>query len=166
MNEYQTGAVRDTGGQGRMDLLPMCALLRVSRHMEDAIRPDPNTGKQHYPERNWERGLPMHTMVDSAMRHLAKYVDGQTDEDHLCAAATNLLMAMWMEEKRPDMQDIPTRVGSVTVGTADSTCPHFNSNNTCTRSGRVLGCKCGGDVDNCSWVMPVSNTVYDLIPED
>ena len=101
MKEYETGAVRDTGGKGRMDLLPMCALIRVSKHMEDA-----NT---HYPERNWEQGLPMHTMIDSALRHLAKYVDGWTDEDHLCAAATNLLMAMWTEEKRPAMQDIPTR---------------------------------------------------------
>lgn len=101
MNTFETGAVRDTGGKGRMDLLPMCALLRVSKHMEDALT--------HYPERNWEMGLPMHSMLDSAMRHLAKYMDGQTDEDHLCAAATNLLMALWTEEKRPDMQDIPAR---------------------------------------------------------
>lgn len=110
VTSYQTGAVRDTGGKGRMDLLPMCALIRVSRHMEDAIMPDPKTGAPHYPERNWEKGLPMHTMIDSAMRHLAKYVDGWDDEDHLCAAATNLLMAMWMEEKRPEMQDIPSRL--------------------------------------------------------
>ena len=97
-----------------MDLLPMCAIIRVSEHMEDAIAPDPATGLPHYPERNWEQGMPMHCMIDSAMRHLAKYVDGQTDEDHLCAAATNLLMAMWMEEKRPEMQDIPSRCPSVT----------------------------------------------------
>jgi hypothetical protein len=102
MQEYETGAMRDTGGKGRMDLLPMCALIRVSKHMENA-----NT---HYPERNWENGLPMHTMIDSALRHLAKYVDGWTDEDHLCAAATNLLMALWTEEKRPEMQDIPSRI--------------------------------------------------------
>lgn len=107
MKDYQTGAVRDTGGKGRMDLLPMCALIRISKHMEDAIRPDPETGMPHYPERNWEKGLPIHTMIDSALRHLAKYVDGQTDEDHLCAAATNLLMALWTEEKRWDMVDIP-----------------------------------------------------------
>lgn len=101
MTNYETGAVRDTGGKGRCDLLPTCALIRVSRHMEDAL--------EHYPERNWERGLPMHSMIDSAMRHLFKYVDGWNDEDHLCAATTNLLMAMWTEEKRPDLQDIPTR---------------------------------------------------------
>lgn len=109
MKDYQTGAVRDTGGKGRMDLLPMCALIRISKHMEDAIKPDPETGLPHYPERNWEKGLPLHTMIDSALRHLAKYVDGMDDEDHLCAAATNLLMALWTEEKRPDMNDIPSR---------------------------------------------------------
>ena len=102
MEHFETGAVRDTGGKGRMDLLPWCALLRISKHMEDA-----NT---HYPERNWEKGLPMHSMLDSAMRHLAKYMDGWTDEDHLAAAATNLLMAMWTEEKHPEMQDIPARL--------------------------------------------------------
>ncbi len=109
MKDYQTGAVRDTGGKGRMDLLPMSALIRISKHMEDAIKPDPETGKSHYPERNWEKGLPMHTMIDSAFRHLAKYVDGMDDEDHLCAAATNLLMALWTEDHRPEMQDIPSR---------------------------------------------------------
>lgn len=99
--EYNTGAVRNTGGKGRCDLLPACALLRIARHMENSL--------SNYPERNWEKGLPMHSMIDSAMRHLLKYLDGQTDEDHLAAAATNLLMALWTEEKKPDMQDIPTR---------------------------------------------------------
>lgn len=102
MQQYKTGAVRDTGGKGRMDLLPWSALIRVSKHMEDAL--------EHYPERNWEKGLPMHSMIDSAFRHLAKYVDGMTDEDHLCAAATNLLMAMWTEEHMPNMQDVASRL--------------------------------------------------------
>ena len=101
MQKFETGAVRDCGGKGRMDLLPWCAILRVSRHMEDSLT--------HYEERNWEKGLPIHSTIDSALRHLAKYMDGQTDEDHLCAAATNLLMAMWLEEKKPETQDIPTR---------------------------------------------------------
>ena len=101
MQEFETGAVRDTGGKGRMDLLPWGALMRVSKHMEDALT--------HYPERNWENGLPMHSMLDSAFRHMAKYMEGWTDEDHLCAAATNLLMAMWTEDNHPYSQDIPYR---------------------------------------------------------
>jgi len=101
MTKFDTGAERDTGGKGRCDLLPHSALLRVSRQMEGALA--------EHEERNWERGIPMHSFLDSAMRHLFKYMDGQVDEDHLAAAATNVLMALWTEEHLPDMQDIPTR---------------------------------------------------------
>ena len=71
---------------------------------------------QAYGRRADPQGLPMHSMLDSAMRHLAKYMDGWTDEDHLCAAATNLLMAMWTEEKKPEMMDIPTRFKTIDMG--------------------------------------------------
>lgn len=102
MKSFDSGAVReDKTGKGRMDLLPMCALIRLSKHYE--------AGTAAHGERNWEKGIPMHSFLDSALRHLAKYMDGQTDEDHLCAAAWNILGAMWTEEKRPEMQDIPTR---------------------------------------------------------
>ena len=104
--QFETGAVRDIQeGKGRMDLLPMCALIRVSRHYED--------GAKKYKERNWEQGIPMHCYMDSALRHIAKYMDGYADEDHLCAAAWNLLCAMWTEDRRPEMQDIPARMQDV-----------------------------------------------------
>ena len=114
VEEFGNGAVReDKEGKGRFDLLPWCAIMRIAKHMQESIKV--------YEPRNWEKGLPMHSMLDSAFRHLTKYMDGWDDEDHLCAAATNLLMAMWMEEKRPDMQDIPTRPkkNSTTVTYAD-----------------------------------------------
>lgn len=101
MTEFDTGARRDTGGKGRCDLLPHFSLLRVSRHMEEAL-------KEHE-ERNWEKGMPMHCFLDSSMRHLFKYMDGWDDEDHLAAAASNILMAMWTEDRHPSMQDIPSR---------------------------------------------------------
>ena len=101
--EFDTGAVRDMReGKGRCDLLPACALLRLAKHYE--------AGAKKYSDRNWENGIPISVMVDSAMRHLLKYMDGQTDEDHLVAVAWNILGAMWMEEKRSDMQDLPTRI--------------------------------------------------------
>lgn len=120
LEHFENGAVReDKTGKGRFDLIPWCAVMRIARHMEESLKV--------YEPRNWERGLPMHSMIDSAFRHLAKYVDGQTDEDHLCAAATNLLMAMWMEEKRPEMQDIPSRrpdtVSSLTSCCSDGSTP-------------------------------------------
>ena len=39
-----------------------------------------------------------------------EYLDGATDEDHLCAAAWNCMCCMWTEEKRPDLIDIPSRL--------------------------------------------------------
>lgn len=100
--EFESGAVRDIQeGKGRLDLLPACAILRVARHFEN--------GARKYTERNWEKGIPVHSFIDSSLRHLMCYLDGKTDEDHLCAAAWNLLCAMWTEEKRPDLQDIPAR---------------------------------------------------------
>lgn len=99
---YSTGAVRETNcGKGRCDLLPTAALIRLSKQFERA--------SEKYPERDWEKGLPIHTFMDSALRHIFKYLDGQNDEDHLCSAAWNILCAMWMEEKHPEMQDIPSR---------------------------------------------------------
>lgn len=102
--KFETGAVRDMAeGKGRCDLLPACALIRLSKLYE--------AGAKKYDDRNWEKGIPLSVMIDSGMRHLLKYLDGQTDEDHLTAAAWNILGAMWMEEKRPDLQDIPSRKG-------------------------------------------------------
>ena len=100
--QFDTGAVRDMQeGKGRCDLLPACAILRKAKHFE--------AGAIKYGDRNWERGIPINSFIDSALRHLFKYLDGQTDEDHLCAASWNLDAAMWTEEKRPDLINIPTR---------------------------------------------------------
>ena len=103
--EFETGAVRDIQtGKGRMDLLPACALIRLSKHFENGV--------QKYEERNWEKGIPIHSFIDSGLRHIMNYLDGKTDEDHLCAATWNLMCAMWTEEKRPDLQDIPSRLAT------------------------------------------------------
>ena len=101
--EFESGAVRDIQeGKGRMDLLPACAIIRLAKHFEN--------GAKKYEERNWEKGIPTHSFIDSAIRHLMKYLDGATDEDHLCAAAWNCMCCMWTEEKRPDLIDIPARL--------------------------------------------------------
>ena len=98
--EFETGAVRDMAeGKGRMDLLPWAAIIEVSKHCE--------RGAVKYGEHNVDKGIPVHSFVDSAFRHLAKHVDGQTDEPHLIAAAWNLLFAIQMEVKHPELNDIP-----------------------------------------------------------
>lgn len=101
--EFETGAARDMeAGKGRFDLLPACAIARLARHYE--------AGANKYEDRNWEKGIPISVMMDSALRHIFKYMDGKIDEDHLVAAAWNIMGAMWLEEKMPNMQDIPSRM--------------------------------------------------------
>lgn len=101
--QFKSGAVRDIQeGKGRMDLLPACSMIRLSKHYE--------SGAVKYGEYNWQKGIPIHSYIDSALRHLMNYLDGKTDEDHLCAATWNLVSAMWTEEKMPHLQDIPTRM--------------------------------------------------------
>ena len=171
MKSFDSGAVReDKTGKGRMDLLPMCALIRLSKHYE--------AGTAAHGERNWEKGIPIHSFLDSALRHLAKYVDGQTDEDHLCAAAWNILGAMWTEEKKPEMQDIPSRtkekassLNSSTEGgtvvppqgkaqekpreTHSKLCecwqPHIGHEPTCRGTREQDPCTCGGDMKLCDF---------------
>lgn len=100
---YENGFQRDMHeGKGRMDLLPWAAIMEVSKHCEE--------GAKKYGERNIDKGAPQHSLLDSAMRHLAKYLEGQDDEDHLRAAAWNILWGLQQEVLRPDMQDIPNRM--------------------------------------------------------
>ena len=88
--EFDTGAVRDMhGGKGRMDLLPWLAIMEVSKHCE--------AGAKKYGEHNVDKGIPVHSLMDSGMRHAAKFMVGQIDEPHLVAACWNLLWALEME---------------------------------------------------------------------
>jgi hypothetical protein len=109
--QFATGAVRDRQtGKGRFDLLPALAVIRLARHFEK--------GAAKYGDRNWERGIPLSRFLDSALRHLFAYLAGRDDEDHLVAAAWNLLAAMETEERAEsdrlplDLVDIgPRRLG-------------------------------------------------------
>lgn len=104
---FSTGAERDLqGGKGDMVSLPWEALLRLSRHYEN--------GAKKYRRWNYRLGIPLSSFLDSACRHLAKYQCGCDDEDHLAAAAFNILGAMLMEEKMPEMIDLPLREGKNT----------------------------------------------------
>lgn len=114
VTEFSTGAIRDKhAGKGRLDLLPPCAILRLSKHYEK--------GALLYGEDNWQKGIPMHSYIDSALRHLMKYVHGCDDEDHLTSVAWNIMCAMWTEEMLPEMNDIPSRKNKKVFS-------YFNSN--------------------------------------
>lgn len=95
-----------TDGKGDMYSLPPAAMLRLSRQYEQ--------GAAKYSQKNYMKGIPVSRFMDSALRHIFKYLDGMDDEDHLSAAAFNILGAMQMENRNPDMQDIEERAGKST----------------------------------------------------
>lgn len=96
--EFETGAKRDMhAGKGRMDLLPWYGILEVSKHCEE--------GALKYGEHNVDKGIPLHSLLDSASRHLAKYMVGMDDEDHLRAACWNLLWALNQRVTHPELDD-------------------------------------------------------------
>lgn len=98
--EFASGAVRDMAeGKGRFDLMPWAALMEVSKHCEN--------GAKKYGEHNVDKGLPTSSFMDSAVRHLAKHIDGWTDEPHLIAAAWNILWAIQTEIKHPELNNVP-----------------------------------------------------------
>jgi len=87
-------------GRGRFDLISPFALARLARWYE--------LGAQKYAPRNWEKGLPFSRYVDSAFRHLVKYMMGLRDEDHLVAAVWNLFALLHHEELgQTDLDDLP-----------------------------------------------------------
>ena len=97
--EFSTGAVRDMKrGVGRMDLLPWYGIMEVSKHCEE--------GADKYGEHNVDKGIPLHSLCDSAARHLAKFIAGETDEDHLRAACWNLLWALQQRKTHPELDDL------------------------------------------------------------
>ena len=94
-------AIREPStGKGRYDLISPFATRRLARWYE--------LGAQKYADRNWEKGIPFSRYVDSAKRHLDKYIMGMNDEDHLAAAAWNIFAIMHHQELgQLDLDDMP-----------------------------------------------------------
>ena len=97
--EFASGAVRDMHeGKGRCDLLPLTAIIELSKHCEE--------GALKYGEHNIDKGIPQHSLVDSGMRHLIKYMRGDQDENHLRAACWNLMFALNQSIEKPELNDL------------------------------------------------------------
>ena len=125
--EFSTGAVRDIkDDRGRCDLLPLdiiadimsdnvlrylskdmvqdaledfivrryekweTAFLEVSIHFRD--------GAKKYGEYNWQKGIPLWSYKDSAIRHYLKWLRGDRDEPHDRAFVWNCLCYLWTEK--------------------------------------------------------------------
>ncbi len=73
--------------------------LELSKHFE--------SGAIKYGERNWEKGIPLSSYIDSAVRHYLKYLDGQEDENHFIAFVWNVICTIWTNNNLPEMRDLP-----------------------------------------------------------
>lgn len=88
---YDTGAMKEErSGKGRYDLLSPLAVGRIAGVYE--------RGASKYDDRNWEQGIPLSRLLDSALRHLFQYLEGRQDEDHLAQAAWNIMALLHTEE--------------------------------------------------------------------
>jgi hypothetical protein len=100
---FSTGAWRNNKeGKGRYDLLPWSAIHELAKHCQD--------GAVAHGERNIDLGIPLHDLMDSALRHLSQYMQGKTDENHLRSAFWNIAWAVEFEVTKPELQDLPARM--------------------------------------------------------
>lgn len=69
-------------------------LLLLAKHYEN--------GAIKYGENNWQKGIPVNSCIDSALRHYTKFKAGMTDEPHYVAVVWNLIAAIYMVDELND----------------------------------------------------------------
>ena len=92
--KFGTGAVRsDTFEEFRYDLVSPIGLREVARACAE--------GAAKYGDWNWERGMPVHDLLNHAIAHIYGFLSGDRSEPHLGHAAWNLLAAIHSSELWP-----------------------------------------------------------------
>jgi hypothetical protein len=85
---FSTGAQREPGKElRRFDLIPHKPLLDLAYWY--------GMGAKKYSDRNWQKGLPLSSFLNSAMAHLTKLNEGWKDEDHASAVSWNMFGFVW-----------------------------------------------------------------------
>lgn len=101
---FDNGARREMApGKGRYDLISPIAMRELAKLLEKGalkytIRDEAGNVVESG-ERNWEKGLPLHSFVDSGMRHLSQLIEGNTDEDHAVAVMWNMMAFIHTREQ-------------------------------------------------------------------
>lgn len=72
-------------------------LLEVSIHFEE--------GANKYGDYNWQKGIPAHCYIDSAVRHFLKWVRNDNDEPHDRAFVWNIMCCIWTCWHIPELND-------------------------------------------------------------
>lgn len=110
MNEpetFFTGAQRnDATGRGAFELLPPRTIRLLAEHFEK--------GADAHGGRNWEKGIPLSRILQSAMRHTFDYLKGDQSEDHSLSALWNWAVLIETRERikegllNPKLDDLST----------------------------------------------------------
>lgn len=97
-----TQAKRDNKGKPKLSMLPKEPLVQITRVLE--------FGESKYDRNNWRKGLPYTSVIDSALRHLHSFLEGEdTDHEsgisHIAHAATNMVFLLQYLKDHPEMDD-------------------------------------------------------------
>lgn len=76
-------------------------LIETAKHFEE--------GAKKYGEYNWQKGLPVHSYINSGIRHLLKWLRDDDDEPHDLAFCWNLLCAIWTCNHHPELNTYKAR---------------------------------------------------------
>lgn len=71
--------------------------LEVAKHFAE--------GAKKYGEYNWQKGIPAHCYIDSAVRHLLKWLRGDDDEPHHKSFVWNVICCIWTCKHKPELND-------------------------------------------------------------
>lgn len=81
----------------RLDTNAADMILDVAKHFE--------AGAVKYGENNWQKGIPVHCYIDSAVRHYLKFLRGDDDEPHDRAFVWNIMCCIWTCVHKPELND-------------------------------------------------------------
>ena len=96
--EHLKSALYATDKDHGFDWLNMADMfLDVSKHFEE--------GAKKYGEYNWQKGIPTHCYIDSAVRHYLKWMRRDEDERHDRAFVWNILCCIWTCIHKPELND-------------------------------------------------------------
>ncbi len=88
---YDHGAMREPStGKGAYELISPFAWERIAIWYE--------LGARKYADRNWEKGIPFGRLIQSAIRHMIRWMKGDRSEDHLAAVCWNVMAMIHFEE--------------------------------------------------------------------
>lgn len=115
--QFATGAKRGTDhADCHLHLIPPEAMYAYGRAFAE--------GAKKYGLHNWLKGFPFSGLVNHALHHLMKILEGDTSEDHIGHCLWNIGSLAHFMKHRPDLNDLPPynsqRVEYVSIEQEDS----------------------------------------------